>query len=185
MGVKPLVCGEVDRRLLAGLSCFQRLLLITDGTVTDMLEQYLQEDIQVLKLHEAATRQVSLTYHPSQCLDDYIGTSVLERKVLLQGQRTQVNWVYAESVILLAHLPAPFYADLLGLQEPIGRLWERHRVETFKEILCFSRFRAGDLADHFKVSPEVEVVARTYAVYSGGRLIMLITEIFPVTFFLQ
>ena len=41
-----------NKQMLTGLSRFQRLLLVTDGTVTDMLEQYLEEKIKVQKLYE-------------------------------------------------------------------------------------------------------------------------------------
>lgn len=172
-----------DKNFLADLSRFQRLLLITDGTVTDMLEQYLQEKIQLRKLHEATIEQVSPAHLHARYLADMSDTPMLERKVLLHGERSQTNWVYAESVILLEHLPAAFRNDLLHQQEPIGRLWEKYRIETFKQIVHFNRHAAGELADYFAVSKDTQVIARTYTVYTGGLLIMLITEVFPTTFF--
>lgn len=172
-----------NKDFLAGLSCFQRLLMVTDGTVTEMLEQFLQEKIQVHKLHEAIVEQVSLKYSTQDCLGKFGQSKLLERQVLLRGQHTGRNWVYAESVIILEHLPKAFREDLCRLKEPIGRLWEKYRIETFKEVLHFCRFESDELAGYFDISSPVEVIARTYAVYSGGRLIMLISEIFPASFF--
>jgi hypothetical protein len=70
----------------SALSTFQRILLTTDGTVTDILESYLFEQIRVIKLSE---KLVSLDRElPSMNLKE--GTEVIVRKVL-PGCLTQVG----------------------------------------------------------------------------------------------
>lgn len=184
--LNPLSLSErrlPDTRLLTDLSRFQRILMVTDGTVTELLEQYLAEKIKVLKLYEKIEDKIE---HVTPSHSDYVDTDnlpVLKRDVLLQGQSTRRNWVYAESTILLNHLNKGFRTDLLNSREPIGRLWEKYRYETYKVILDFDKRKAGSLASHFKISPKHEVISRTYNVYSGGKAIMIITEVFPDTFF--
>lgn len=172
-----------DTRLLTNLSRFQRILMVTDGTVTELLEQYLAEKIKVLKLYEKIEEKIEqITASHS----DYVESNdlpVLKRDILLQGQSTKNNWIYAESTILLNHLNKGFRTDLLNSREPIGRLWEKYRYETYKVILSFDKRKVGTLAGHFNISPESDVISRTYSVYSGGKIIMIITEVFPDTFF--
>ena len=102
-----------DKQMLTGLSRFQRLLLVTDGTVTDMLEQYLEEKIKVHKLYEKIEYDLQQVFvHHQTCLG-YNNAPVIQREVLLQGQSSLKNWVHAESTIVLNHLNQDFRMDLL------------------------------------------------------------------------
>ena len=172
------------KQILTGLSRFQRMLLVADGTVTEMLEQYLAEKIKVLKIYEkieSDTKQINSRHRAFMQQGD--AGPVLEREVLLQGQHTLQPWIHAESTIVLNHLAQGFRTDLLASREPIGRLWEKYQVETFKTLLDFEKRPAGTLAKHFGISPTDSLISRTYDVYSGGKLIMIITETFPALFF--
>ena len=172
------------KHVLTGLSRFQRMFLVADGTVTEMLEQYLAEKIKVLKLYErieSDERQINPQHRAFLGQVD-VGP-VLEREVLLQGQQTLHHWIHAESTIMLNHLEQGFRTDLLVSREPIGRLWEKYQVETFKSMLDFEKRPAGNLAEHFGISPTETLISRTYDVYSGGKPIMIITESFPDSFF--
>lgn len=172
-----------NKQMLTGLSRFQRLLLVTDGTVTDMLEQYLEEKIKVQKLYE------KIEHHPQQLFSHHqpyltqTPMPVMQREILLQGQSSLKSWVHAESTIVINHLAQGFRTDLLQSREPIGCLWEKYQVETFKRILDFEQREAGELAKYFHISPQDQIISRTYNVLSGGALIMIITETFPALFF--
>lgn len=172
------------KQILTGLSRFQRILLVADGTVTEMLEQYLAEKVKVQKIYEKIEPDTAQIHSRHR---DYLRQGdtgpVLEREVLLQGQNTLQHWIHAESTIVLNHLTQGFRTDLLASREPIGRLWEKYQIETFKTLLDFEKRPAGKLAEHFGISPTDTVISRTYDVYSGGRLIMIITETFPAHFF--
>jgi chorismate-pyruvate lyase len=163
-----------DKSLLLGLSHFQKVLLVTDGTVTELLEQYLDERIKVLKLYEQVEEPITM--------NDY-GMPILRRKILLQGQHSLHNWLYAESVILLNNLSEEFRIDLLNSREPIGKLWSKYRLETYKERLIIEREQMNMLAIYFDLHAEEEMMSRTYNVYSNHKLIMVITEKFPCCFF--
>jgi chorismate-pyruvate lyase len=163
----------------AKLSVFQRIILTTDGTLTEILGAYLSEKITLVKLSETIepiTQDISL-------LDISGGQEVIERKILLQGKISRNNWVYAESILIPDRLDENLKNELLVSQESMGRLWLEHRLETFKEIVDSAREPAEDLADYFKIERSDKLLSRTYRVFSGRRPIILITEKFPETFF--
>lgn len=163
----------------SSLSIFQRIILTTDGTLTELLEAYLCEKLQVVKLSEKSL----VNDQPIDYLEIEGGTELIERKILLMGKISRVNWIYAHSFIVPARLDEKFRERLLVSQEPIGRLWIEHRAETFREIVESSREVAGELAEYFKIDPEERLLSRTYRVFSNRQPIMMITEKFPESYF--
>ncbi|WP_013321293.1 chorismate--pyruvate lyase family protein [Gloeothece verrucosa] len=165
----------------AQITTFQRIILTTDGTLTEILEAYLYEKIQLVKL----SQEIVASAQEIKALDLNIGTNIMNRKVLLQGKISRRNWIYAESVIVPARLDEIYRERLLKSQEPIGRLWLEHRVETFKEIIDSKRELAGELSDYFLIKSEDKLLSRTYRVFSKGQPIMMITEKFPESYFID
>lgn len=105
--------------------------------------------------------------------------TVLDRKILLQGATSRGNFIYASSHIFLDRLPGRFTRQLLHSSTPIGELWNKYRVETFKEIVDFGTEQAGELAEYFDLPADGRFHYRTYYVFSNGELNMIITEKFP------
>jgi chorismate-pyruvate lyase len=165
---------------LFSLSVIQRILLVSDGTLTKILEAYLCEKMQVVKLSERVV-SISQEIRP---LNLSVGKEVIERKICLRGQNSQRNWLYAESIIVPERLEEKFRHKLLHSQEPIGKLWLEHKMETFKEIITLSREAAGDLSGYFQVEREDYLLGRTYLVFSNRRPVMMITEKFPESYFM-
>lgn len=161
------------------LSPFQRILLTSDGTLTEILEAYLLEKIQLVKLSETLLR---VTKYVS-ALDLDIDTEVIERKILLQGKISLNNFIYAESIIVPERLDAEFKSRLIKSQEPMGRLWLEHRLETFKEIIDSAIEIAEDLSEFFNIGREDKMLSRTYRVFSNKKPIIMITEKFPESYF--
>src|ERR687886_2949251 len=85
----------------AVLGTFQRVLLITDGTVTDVLEAYSGEPIRVVKLAQSLGAADAETPE----LDLAPNERVLRRSILLQGTISGRNMLHAESVISPDRLP--------------------------------------------------------------------------------
>ena len=165
---------------LADLSTFQRIILITDGTLTDILEIYLLEKISIFKLSEEI---INLTEKiPALNLEE--GVNVIKRKIFLQGTISQKNWIYAESMIVPERLDVLFQEQLLNSEKPIGKLWLEYRVETFKEIIDLSQEPAGELSQYFQINQDEKLFSRTYRVFSQGQPIMMITEKFPESYFI-
>src|SRR5688572_17449884 len=93
---------SLERRSIhpLSLSALQRILLTTDGTVTDILEAFSGESVRVVKLFQEAKR----IDHAVPALQLPWGENVLRRKILLQGRMSLVNLIYAESIIALDRL---------------------------------------------------------------------------------
>lgn len=155
-------------------SAFQKVLLEANGTVTAMLEAYLSEQIKVIKLSESIINK-KLDF-PSVFLNRE--EEVISRKVLLQGDKSHRNFIYAESFVLINNLEPKFKDELLKTKTPIGKLWSRNKVETYKEIISSRKEPAKGLAEYFGISPKAELFSRTYSVSSNGKITMIITEKF-------
>ncbi|MDD2863751.1 MAG: chorismate lyase [Methylococcales bacterium] len=164
---------------LKSLSPLQRIILISDGTLTELLEHLIDEPLQVVKLHES----IEATDDEIAYLDLPKNQQVITREICLQGKKSGQNWLYAKSKIVLDRLPPLFREDLLASQIPIGKLWAKHRVETYKEIEPPFFETAEKLAIHFNIAPEKELLGRTYRVFSSQQPMMMLTEKFPASFF--
>lgn len=157
------------------LSPFQRILLTTDGMVTEMLEAFYWERMTVVKLGQAL--EPIEEYDSDLEIDE--GTEVLKREILLQGAETKINRLHASSVLVPDRLDEKMREGLLNSRRPIGLLILEDRLETFREILECGISPAGPIDTHFGVSPETPVVFRTYRVFAARRPVMRITETFP------
>lgn len=164
---------------LSELSVFQQVLLITDGTLTKILETYVGEHLEVMKLSEEMRPEVDGIW----CMDLAPGSEVIERKIVLQGQVTNRNWLYAESLIVPERLDPAFREQLITSQAPIGKLWLQYKVETFKEIITTYKEPAGPVARYFDINPFTPLLCRTYRVLSNRVPTMLITEKFPASYY--
>jgi chorismate-pyruvate lyase len=166
---------------LSKLNPLQRIILIYNGTLTKLLENLLGEQLTVIKLHES----IEISPEAVPYLELPTGQNVMHRKICLQGKSSGINWLYAESIIVPDRLPPLFRQELLDSQIPIGKLWTKHRVETFKELLPPFEETAEDLAVHFKIEPSHLLLGRTYRVFSQHQSIMMLTEKFPAHYFTQ
>jgi len=161
------------------LSSFQRILLTTDGTVTDILEAHVWEAIQIVKLYqECMETDASVPY-----LDVGPRAPVLIRKVILRGKSSHSNYIYAESIVVLDRLDDRIRHGLTETQKPVGQLMLEARLETFREILSCCYEPAEEIGEHFDVAPAAKLISRTYRVFTDRQPFMLITEKFPETAF--
>jgi chorismate-pyruvate lyase len=157
------------------LTAFQRILLTTDGMVTEMLEAQFWERMVVERLFQEDYPLET----PIPELDCEPGEHVLDRRILLKGRMTHLARIYAESFIVRDRLPAPIRDGLVNSQKPIGLLILENRLETFREILACSLEEVGDLGEYFGLEPTAGLISRRYRVIAHGKPIMLITEKFP------
>lgn len=163
------------------LSVFQRILLTTNGTVTDLLEAYLFEPIQLVKISE----KLIDTEHSFPTIQIEKGEPTIERSILLRGKSSHQNFIYAHTVVFVNNLDERFKQELLNTNTPIGKLWIEQRVENFKEITDSGKEPAQELANYFCIEADENLLFRTYVVYSQTKPTMIITEKFPESYFLQ
>lgn len=169
--------SELD---LATLSPFQRILLTTDGTVTEILEAQFWEPIELVKLFQDNRK----SDHAIPYLNCKINTALMIRKILLRGENSKTNFIYAESIIVPDHLDDDLQHGLQNTNQPLGRLMIDAKTETFREILSCQYETAKELAGYFQLNENDQLISRTYRIYAKKRPIMLITEKFPETSFL-
>lgn len=161
------------------LELFQKILLSTDGTLTDTLEIYMSESIRIVKLFE----ELKPLIEGIPIMDIDSGREIMERKVVLQGKTSGKNCLYAESIIVVHRLEKRFRNKLIKTKIPIGKLWQDCKIETFKEVIATFREPAGYIADYFEIERGVSLLCRTYLVYSNRKPIMMITEKFPESYY--
>ena len=154
------------------LNLLQRVLLVNDGTLTDALEAALLQRITLVKI----AVDIATAAAPIEALELDAGAPLMSRKILLRGETSGANYVYAETLIALDRLSPELREQLVNTNNPVGRLWVEHRLETRKEILRMWRAPAAELSGYFGVAPETGLLARSYRVFSAQRPIMLITE---------
>jgi len=157
------------------LSAFQRILLTTDGMVTEMLEAFYWERMSVVKLSQDQTR----IEEENDDLEIDEGTSVIKREILLRGKESGINRLYASSILVPERLDRKMQDGLFKSKRPIGLLILEDRLETFREILDCGNEPDERAAVHFGLKPEEPIIYRTYRVFANRRPIMLITEKFP------
>jgi chorismate-pyruvate lyase len=149
------------------LGLIGQLLLTSDGTVTPMLEQIVGEKIVTALLNQS----VAPVNQKTAALMSFPGTGLVTRTTNLTGAVTGTVYVRANTVFSPDAIPALLRTDLLGTDEPIGRLLRRHRVECFREIISV------DIPEY----PRPLEPRRKYLVFIGGMPSLLIEESFTAS----
>ena len=163
---------------IRSLPALQRVLLITDGTLTDILEAVFLERIQIVKV---AQRAIPATAEHSP-LEAKPGEILIQRSILLRGHQSRRNYAYAESLIAADRLGPTFRKELFDSDLPLGRLWVEHQLETYKELQEVRCVKASRLADGFPSVDCSALLVRTYRVMVQGRPSIMITEHFPARY---
>jgi chorismate-pyruvate lyase len=144
------------------LSGYHRCLLVTDGTVTSLIEAYALEPTRTRCLEQRAGT-------PSQrevrWLATEPGTPTLTRRIVVEGTRSNTPYLSAFSVLIPDRLPRETVELLRREGSSIGTALRLGAVEHRRELLWFAR-RPGALA------------SRTYRVFVGGVPAILIDEDF-------
>ena len=170
--------GHADQRALARLGTTGRILLTSDGTLTNLLEQLTGEQIVVTRLSQSrgtadAESAALLASAPDR---------LLSRSTRLVGAVTGTAYIDAVSTIAIDELPTSLRADLVSTEEPIGRLLRRHRIESFREMLGWEVYDQGRSAPepHGRTPPSA---SRRYRVFTAGAPTLLIQEFFAASCF--
>lgn len=162
------------------IGLLQRILLTTDGTVTHILEAFMGEPVEVVK--------ISQTVGPCDPADRLNALApreqVMRRSVMLRGQWSGRNLLHGDSVIAYDRVPPPIRTALLTTGKGIGRLLFEHQLETFREIVGWGEEPAGPLAAPLGLEADAVLLFRTYRIMCLCRPIMWITEKFPASTFI-
>ena len=162
------------------LTPLQRALLVTDGTVTRLIEAYTFLPVEVVPLRETErTLDVEHAW-----LELPIGDPVVTREVVLQTPATDTQapqiHAYAISHIIYQRLPSSVVDGLKSRVGGLGVLLQRTILETRRDLLWWGGERATDLPDAIGHLESKPFLSRTYRVVAKKEPLMLITEKFPL-----
>ena len=155
---------------LVDLPPFLRALLVTDGTVTKILEAYFWEPVTVDTLAQeqvAAERDIPW-------VEVGAGDLVLVRQAQLRGADSGKVYASAFSVIRTERIPSAFRQRLIDREIGIGVLIRDSGLESYREVMEVGAVDAG------AGDQGGSRVFRTYRIIIEGVPVILITETFPV-----
>jgi chorismate-pyruvate lyase len=167
--------SSVQRINLRLLTAYQRALLVLDGTVTNFIEAWTMDPINIICLGQAV--QVLSERHAE--LGAASGERVLARSVILEGRYSRHFHAHAISLIALGRLPEQLRRALEKEEAGIGQILRANELETRREILWFGREQLADLPAGVRSRWPGEFIVRTYRIHADGYPIMLISERFP------
>jgi chorismate-pyruvate lyase len=162
---------------ISSLPPFLRALLVTDGTVTKILEAYFWEPVEVRTLEQSFRRAEQRV----EWIQVDVGDRVLIRRAQLAGRDSGRTYVNAFSVIRTQLIPAAFRQRLIDREIGIGVLIRDSGLESYREVLEIGLERPEDLEQ--SAEPGGETVFRTYRIIIEGEPVILITEGFPLVLY--
>jgi beta-ribofuranosylaminobenzene 5'-phosphate synthase len=167
--------------IVGRLSPVQKMLLGTDGSVTNLLEVITGSPVEIETLvqrvepaDEAVARELQI--NP--------GEDVNFRIVLLKKANSREALVYAVSHTPLKRLDASFKDDLTKADIPIGVILKKHRIESRRDITSTAFSSAGE--EHcraFGVFAREIMLTRSYQIIRHGQPLIAIKETFPYNSF--
>ena len=162
------------------LTPIQRALLVTDGTVTRLIEAYTFFPVEVVPLRETE-RALGIEH---AWLELPIGDPVVTREVVLQTPATDTQapqiHAYAISHIICQRLPSSVVEGLKSRAGGLGALLQRTIWETRRDLLWWGVERATGLPDAIGHLESKPFLSRTYRIVAKKDPLMLITEKFPL-----
>ena len=176
-GFHPIGPGQADvpGPDLATLSPVLRALMVTDGTITRILEAYFWEPINVeLSLHAAEKMTAG---DPTDWLPE--GETMLRRRVILRGQFSRSAYAFAETLLDSKALPPEFQRELVDHKKGIGDLIREARLDTYRELIAVRREQAKSCAAPLGIAPGAAVAIWEYFISYCGKPSIRITEVFP------
>jgi chorismate-pyruvate lyase len=141
--------------------------LVTDGTVTKILEAYFWEPVSVDTLEQ----RFQSAEAPVPWIALQAGDRCLIRDARLRGQHSGRAFVEAFSVIRTELIPADFRRRLIAREIGIGALIRDSGLESYREVLDVGLEREPRGRDS---------VFRTYRIVIDRNPVILITECFPL-----
>ena len=105
---------------------------------------------------------------------------LLRRSTVLQGRRSALPYMHAESLLVPSRLPAAFCLQLETTSDPIGRILAKEGIGFTRSPLPRPDRRHGSVFGDAPV-PDEHLLARTYRIDVDGVPIMVIGEWFLPT----
>ena len=174
---------DTIERDVGHLSPFQKFLLGTDGSVTQILEAVTGHPVSITTLVQEI---IPADAAVADRLSISIGESVNHRVVELKDAETGAVLIYAVSETPLSRLSPEFKEDLMRADIPIGKIISLHKIEARREILTARVTLADDTTGPlFSVCKNEPLLSRDYRIIHKKEPLIFITEQFPYNRFLD
>jgi chorismate-pyruvate lyase len=170
------------------LSPLHRILLHTDGTVTEVLRQWTGSIINIVKpplntcfLWDKLDKH-SLYYKGNPNSETNFCKDFKYREVILQSAQSNQNLVYALSLICLKNITPSILLKLDHTDMAIGMIINSEKLETYREILTFNKFKVSDFPFfQKKIFPRANhfILHRAYTISHDQKPVFIINEYFP------
>ena len=146
-----------------------RILLVTDGTVTELLEALIREPVVLGYRDQSIETGNGLS--ESACL---------HRTITLQGELSKTHWVYAKSQVFLGQLTNRAQTMLIDKSLPIGTILKTESSDNHRQIIDCGFETDIHAAEQLGLKSDSRFLFRKYEVISKSRVLMVIKEWFPV-----
>jgi len=165
------------------LSPVQKILLGTDGSVTQLLEAVTGHAVTIRTIEQAVVPADAVV---AGNLGVPEGEPVNHRVVELKDATNGQVLIYAVSKTPLSRLNPCIREDLMKADIPIGKIIRQHRIEARREIVCARAAPASsETAKIFHILRNEPLLTRQYRIIHRGEPLILITEQFPYNRFLD
>lgn len=163
------------------LSPVHKILLGTDGSVTQMLEIITGHPVIVITRSQEVVHADKTT---ADLLAVEEGDRINHRVVELRDAATAEVLVYAVSDTPISRLSHTFRHDLMKADVPIGKIMRNHRIEARREILDAQVLAADpDLSTVFGIYRDEPLLNRRYQIIHREQPLITIEETFPYHLF--
>ena len=171
----PPESAPAERRF-ESLPPLLRALLVTDGTITKLLEAFLWEPIRVRLLGHSEREVGAPEARTHLAMTE--GERLIERTTLVVGAQTGRPYLAAVSHICIDRLDDNIREDLFAGVMGIGEALRARRLETYREILSLRVTTAGRWAEALECDETARAFSRQYRIFMHGKPVILIDETF-------
>lgn len=168
-------------KLVGKLSPVQKMLLGTDGSVTNLLEIITGSQI---KIETLVQKVIPADAASAEELKIDPGDLVNYRIVKLKRADTGEALIYAVSHTPLKRLEPGFKDDLTRADIPIGVILKKHQIESRRDITGAEILPADkEMSRIFNIFPKELMLSRKYSIFRHGEPLIAIKETFPYNSF--
>ena len=167
-------CVNGEQIAMQQLPAILRTLLVTDGTVTKLLEAYFWEPIEVVTHSLTSTTLPTPLPWLGACADE----RVLLRDVQLRGVSSGRNFASAFSVVRLQVFDDARVKALVAGEIGLGVLIRDSGLESYRELLELNAQKSSAKSHAVDDLTDIDV-QRTYRIIANGSPAIVISETFP------
>jgi chorismate-pyruvate lyase len=164
--------------LVAPLTPVARLLLTSDGSMTQMLESLVLSDVSMaIERQDIIAPVGTLTAMAATAV---YGQALAREAWLMDGQR---HLVYAHSLLFVADSGTYTLDAIKTVTEPLGKMLRGNDIKTSREAYRMGRIEAPEITKRFGCSPDEKLWARYYLLDTDVGIKGMIFEVFSPELF--